>query len=269
MPDLQKRAVAAARPVAGYIGGKKQLARRLAEQIDATPHGLYAEVFAGMAGVFFRRRLAPRVEVLNDVSRDVATLFRVLQNHYQALLDMLKWQLASREEWERLNGQDPERLTDLQRAARFLYVQKQTFGGKVVGRSFGIDRHGPPRFDITALAPALADVHERLAGVWIECLPWPDLLDRWDLPEALFFLDPPYWGSEHVYGRGLFEPADYMALRDRLKGLRGAFIMTLNDVPEIREMFGDFEIEPVGVTYTVQGGKGKRMCELIITNRRR
>src|SRR5690554_2699583 len=83
--------VPAAKPVAGYVGGKKQLAKTLAGRIEATPHALYGEVFAGMAGVCFRRGTAPKVEVLNDVSRDVACLFRVLQNHYQAFLDMLRW----------------------------------------------------------------------------------------------------------------------------------------------------------------------------------
>ncbi|WP_371813016.1 DNA adenine methylase [Kaistia sp. 32K] len=186
------RVAPAARPVAGYVGGKKQLARQLSERIEATPHDLYAEVFAGMAGVFFRRRLAPKVEVLNDISRDVITFFRVLQNHYQALMDMLRWQLSSRAEFERLVGLDPDRLTDLQRAARFLYLQKLAFGGKVAGRTFGIDRRAGGRFNALQLAETLQEAHERLAGVWLECLPWDVFLDRWDRAGALFYLDPPY-----------------------------------------------------------------------------
>lgn len=268
MSEFEMRPAARARPVAGYVGGKKQLSRRLAEQIDATPHELYGEVFAGMAGVFFKRQLAPRVEVLNDVNRDVATLFRVLQNHFQALMDMLKWQLTSREEWQRLNAQDPEHLTDLQRAARFLYVQRIGFGGKVTGRSFGIDPRGGPRFDITALTPVIAAAHERLSGVWIECLPWQDFLDHWDRPEALFYFDPPYWGTEHYYGRGVFERSEFVVLAERLKALRGRFIMTVNDVPELREMFAGFSIEPTEVTYQVSGGRGKRSGELIIADGR-
>jgi DNA adenine methylase len=87
------RVVAPASPAAGYIGGKRQLARRIGERIEAVPHGLYAEAFVGMGGVFLRRRLAPKAEVINDRDRDVATFFRVLQRHYQAFMDMLKWQL--------------------------------------------------------------------------------------------------------------------------------------------------------------------------------
>lgn len=263
--DLPYRPAPKARPVAPYVGGKKQLARRLAAMIEATPHELYGEVFAGMAGVFFKRRTAPKVEVLNDYSRDVANFFRVLQNHYQALLDMLKWQLTSREEWERLNGLDPERLTDLQRAARFLYLQRLAFGGKVAGRNFGVRYGGPASFDVTRLAPLLADVHERLAGVWIECLPWAAFLERWDRPGALFYLDPPYWGSEHYYGRALFGRDEYSAMAERLAQLKGRFILTVNDVPELREIFGGFAIDGVGVTYGLQGGPGVAAREIIVT----
>lgn len=263
--DLGMRAVPKARPVAPYVGGKKQLARALADRIEAIPHGLYGEVFVGMAGVFFKRATAPKVEVINDLNRDVATFFRVLQNHYQALMDMLKWQLTSRDEFERLNDQDPERLTDLQRAARFLYVQRVAFGGKVAGRSFGRATTEPARFDVTKLGPLLAAAHERLAGVWIECLPWETFLDRWDRPQALFFLDPPYQGSEHYYGRGLFGPADYGRLAERLKGLQGRFIMTVNDTPELRETFAGFRIETAEVSYFVGDKNGKAARELIIS----
>lgn len=266
MSEHAFRAVPKARPVAGYVGGKKQLAGRLAAMIEATPHDLYAEVFAGMAGVFFRRQAAPKVEVLNDISRDVITFFRVLQNHYQALLDMLKWQLASRAEFERLVGQDPERLTDLQRAARFLYLQRLTFGGKVSGRSFGIDPRGGSRFNAVALSETLAAAHERLAGVWLECLPWQEMLDRWDRPGALFFLDPPYRGTETYYGKGLFGPEDFGRLADRLARLAGRFILTVNDHPDTRAAFGRFAIEEATVTYTTGGFAQKPgQGELIVT----
>src|SRR6202000_1901689 len=103
------------------------------------PHALYAEPFVGMCGVFLRRRSAPKAEAINDMSRDVAGLFRILQRHYQAFMDMLKWQGTRRGEFQRLAAQDPDTLTDLERAARFLYLQRLSFGGKVAGRTFGVD----------------------------------------------------------------------------------------------------------------------------------
>lgn len=259
------RLVEPTRPLAGYIGGKKQLARRIVSVIEEVEHSTYAEPFVGMGGVFFRRRSVPKVEAINDRARDVATFFRVLQRHYPQLMDTLKWQITSRAEFERLAAQDADLLTDLERSARFLYLQRLAFGGKVAGRTFGIDPAGPARFDITRLGSLLEAAHERLAGVWIECLPWQDFVRRWDRPGTLFFVDPPYWGTEHYYGRGLFEREEFAALAEVLKGLRGRFVMTVNDRPELRELFAWARVEPLELSYTAGGGRhATRVQELLI-----
>ena len=70
-----------AKPVAAYIGGKRLLAATIIDRIGNIPHKTYVEPFVGMGGVFLRRSLAPRSEVMNDINRDVVTLFRVLQRH--------------------------------------------------------------------------------------------------------------------------------------------------------------------------------------------
>ncbi|MEJ0012773.1 MAG: DNA adenine methylase [Bauldia sp.] len=261
------RPVEPARPVAGYIGGKKLLAARIIAEIEATQHRLYAEPFVGMGGVFLRRRLAPEVEAINDGNRDVATLFRVLQRHYQAFMDMLKWQLASRAEFERLVGMEADRLTDLERAARFLYLQRLAFGGKVTGQNFGIDTHHGGRFNVTRLGVLLEAVHERLSGVWIDCQPWEEFIGRWDRPGTLFYVDPPYWGTEHFYGRGLFKPDDHERLALALKGLRGTFILSLNDVPEVRSLYAWAALKEVSLSYRASGGATPAR-ELIIRPRR-
>ena len=254
------------RPVAAYLGGKKVLAGRLIDRIGAVPHETYVEPFVGMGGVFLRRPFRAKAEVINDASADVATLFRILQRHDQALMDMLRWQLTSREEFQRLLATAPDTLTDLERAARFLYLQRVAFGGKVQGRSFGVSVGLPGRFDVGKLGPLLEAVHERLAGVVIERLPYEQILPRYDRPGTLFYLDPPYWGSEADYGAGVFAPDDFHRLADLLAGLRGRFILSINDTPEIRAIFGAFAQEKVEVPYTVgSAGAGKRFGELIIT----
>jgi DNA adenine methylase len=259
--------IAPTQPVAPYIGGKKVLARRLIERINAVPHETYAEVFVGMGGVFLRRDRRPKGEVINDWSEDVATFFRVLQHHYQAFLDMLRWQVSSRAGFERLMATDPATLTDLQRSARFLYLQKLAFGGKVRARHFGVSTARPAGFDVTKLGPQLEALHERLAGVVIERLPWAEFLRRYDRPATLFYLDPPYYGCEDDYGRAMFAREDFAALAQVLGQLRGRFILSLNDRPEVREIFGAFQIEEVKVRYTVGGMASSQPAgELIISN---
>ena len=239
------------RPVAPYLGGKRNLAKRITAEIEKIPHAIYAEAFVGMGGVFLRRERAPKSEVINDRSRDVATFFLILQRHYVAFMEMIKFQLTTRAEFERLVATDPDTLTDLERASRFLYLQRTAFGGKVSGRNFGVSPATPARFDVTKLGPMLEDLHSRLAGVVIECLPYADFITRYDRPETLFYLDPPYWGCEGDYGRHLFEVADFERLAALLSGLQGRFILSLNDVPEVREIFSAFRIESVETSYTI------------------
>ncbi|MCV0378978.1 DNA adenine methylase [Nitratireductor sp.] len=255
-------------PPASYLGGKKQLAARLASIIEQIPHSVYAEPFVGMGGVFFRRRLIPRSEVVNDFSGDVATLFRILQRHYPQFMETLKFQITSRREFERLAASDPSTLTDLERAARFLYLQRLAFGGKIVGRSFGVDVSGGARFNLTRLAPLLEDVHERLSGVVIENLDWREFIQRYDRRETLFYLDPPYFGNEKDYGKSAFQRSDFTEMAERLSRIDGRFVLSLNDVPEVRSLFSDFRITSVPLTYTVRGGRGADVREVIIMDGR-
>lgn len=262
--NQQLRNVRPVRPVAPYIGGKRALAKRLVAIIDALPHDLYAEPFVGMGGVFFRRARRPGKEVINDISTDVVNLFRLLQRHYQQLLDVLKWQVCSRADFERLLALDPGRLTDLERAARFIYLQRPRFGGKVASRSFGVSRTNPARFDLTKLVPMLEDVHERLCGVDIERLPYADLIRRYDTPGTLFYLDPPYHGCETDYGPGVFSEADFEALSSLLISIQGRFVLSINDTPAVREIFAGLAMEEVGLNYRVSGSATPAR-ELIIT----
>ena len=242
------------RPPAGYVGGKRHLARTIIERIRQVPHTTYVEPFVGMGGVFLRRPFRAKAEVINDLSRDVMTLFRVLQRHYVPLMDMLRWQITSRAEFARLLAAAPDTLTDLERAVRCLYLQRLAFGGKVVGRSFGVAAGQPARFDVTKLGSVLDELHDRLAGVVIECLPFDRLIAAYDRPGTLFYLDPPYWGTEHFYGRDAFCRADFERLAGQLAGIKGRFLMSLNDVPGVRETFAGFEMEAVSTLYHVGGG---------------
>lgn len=252
------------RPVAGYIGGKRALAPRLVELIAQVPHRTYVEPFIGMGGVFFRRPSRPPAEVINDGNGEVSNLFRILQRHYPQFMETLKFQITSRREFERLKATDPATLTDLERAGRFLYLQKTAFGGKVAGQSFGVDPRSGGSFNLTTLAPVLEAVHERLAGVTVENLPWQKLIERYDRPETLFYLDPPYWGSEGDYGRDLFGREQFEIMAEQLARLRGRFILSINDVPEIRRIFAAFAFEEVGLNYSLAKGQATPARELIV-----
>jgi len=253
-------------PVAPYIGGKRNLAKTIIARIDQIPHQTYAEPFVGMGGVFLRRTRQPRAEVINDYSRDVATFFRILQRHYAAFMDMMKFQITSRREFERLVDTDPATLTDLERAARFLYLQRTAFGGKVSGKNFGVAVGYPGRFDINKLGPMLDDLHSRLSGVIIECMGYDVFIPKYDRPDTLFYLDPPYYGCESDYGKDAFHRDDFERLAEILGAIKGRFILSLNDRPEVWSIFDRFHIETVETRYTIANGPSKKVGEVIISN---
>ena len=253
-------------PLAPYLGGKRLLAPKIIERIGQTAHTVYAEPFMGMGGIFFRRARRPASEIINDRNGDVVTLFRILQRHYPAFLDHLKFQLTSRREFERLTKVDPSTLTDIDRAARFLYLQRTAYGGKVTGQSFGVSAGRPARFDYTQIGPMLEDVYERLAGVVIENLDWSELIERYDSPSTLFYLDPPYWDCEDDYGPGLFGRDQFEAMAARLGSIDGKAIVSLNDTPGVRETFKAFRMEEVDLTYSIGQATGgtKAVGEVLI-----
>ncbi|NWK96520.1 DNA methyltransferase [Sphingobium lactosutens] len=261
--------IAPVSPAAGYLGGKRNLARRICGIIQSVDHDGYAEPFVGMGGIFFRRAARPRFEAINDISGDVTTLFRVVRRHYQALVDELDWLLAGREEFERQRSIDPACLTDIERAARFLYLQRLAFGGKIVGRSFGVDSRSPARFNLARLRATLAAIRDRLQPVIIERLSFADFIRRYDRPGMLFYLDPPYWNCERDYGAGVFDRADFEKLADQLAGIRGNFLLSINDTPGARAVFSRFQMRTVDVSYSIATsatGQAKRVGELIIAN---
>lgn len=259
------------RPVntpAPYMGGKLRLAPKIVERINRVPHNLYVEVFVGMGGVFFKRDNQPHAEVINDKSGDVVNLFRILQRHYVAFMDHLRYQLTSRKEFERLVKTDPQSLTDLERAARFLYLQRTAYGGKVTGRSFGVAPERPARFDVSKLGPVLEDIFERLSGVVIEHLDWVDVIDRYDRPDALFYLDPPYWGCEDDYGKEVFSRDDFEKIANKLKSMAGKAIVSLNDTEGVRKIFAGLNMETFDLQYMIGQASGgpKDVTEVLIYN---
>lgn len=207
-----------------------------------------------------------RAEYINDASRDVYNLFRILQEHYVAFLDHMRFQITTQAAFERLLKVDPETLTDIQRAARFLYLQRTAFGGKVKGRTFGISTDRPARFNLTTLEPDLEALHTRLSPVTITCMGYSDFITRVDRTNFLIYLDPPYYGCEGDYGKDAFSRDDFAWIAALLRKLKGDFILSINDVPEIRELFSWASLIEVKTSYSVGAGSGVSAPELVITS---
>lgn len=256
-------------PIAPYLGGKRLLAKTIVPIIEKIPHNIYAEPFMGMGGIFFRRTQKPKCEAINDINSEIVNMFRMVERFPDYLADMLKFKICSRAEFKQMLATLPLLLTELERAVRYLYIQKNAFGGKVRGQAFGVDVGRSGRLISEKLIPQIQELHRRLAGVYIECLPYQEFITRYDRKDTLYYLDPPYWNCENDYGKGIFGKADFDELAKRLKEIKGKFIMSINDVPEIRHIFRFFYIQEVKTRYTIatkETGQSKQAKELLIGN---
>ncbi|MFS8180918.1 DNA adenine methylase [Pseudovibrio denitrificans] len=253
-----------AEPIAPYLGGKSQLAKTIVNKIQQIPHKTYVDVFFGMGGVFFRRVSLPKVEVINDINNELVTLFRVLRSHPEAFMQELEGLLASRYEFDALKNASTACMTDIQRAARFYYLQRLSFGGKVDKQALGFSDGSPYDFNSTKIREKLRSAAARLDGIVIDNLDWRKVLKRYDGASTLFYLDPPYWGGERDYGEGVFSREDFQEMADCLSEIKGRFLLSINDVPEIREVFKSFRFDQVHLNYSIAKESGKRVSELII-----
>ena len=250
------------KPILPWIGGKRRLVKHILPLFPE--HTCYVEPCAGGAAILFMK-VPSKVEVLNDINLDLVTLYRVVQHHLEEFLRQFKWALTSRKMFEWLNDTPPETLTDIQRAARFFYLQKLSFGGKVNGRTFGTATTTPPRLNLLRIEEELSQAHLRLVGVCVEHLTWQRCLERYDRPHTLFYLDPPYWQTE---GYGVaFGLEQYQEMADMMRRMKGKAVLSINDHPDIQEIFKGMPSKTVLINYTVGGAhRSVSRKELIIWN---
>lgn len=244
------------------MGGKRKLADTI---IPLFPeHECYVEVFSGAAAIFFLKQ-SSKVEVLNDINGDIINLYRVVKYHLEELYKQFKWLLSSRESFENFQKQSPETLTDVQRAVRFLYLQKQAFGGRYEGQTFGTATTSRPRFNILTLEQDLTEAHYRLANAIIERLDWQEVVRRYDRPHTLFYCDPPYWQTA---GYGVnFDWSNYKKMADFASSMQGQIVISINDHPDIRRLFGGLKGIKIDHEYTVCGnGNTQEVVELVYGN---
>ncbi len=163
----------------------------------------------------------------------------------------------------------PETLTDIQRAARFYYLQHHAFGGKVDGQNYGTAT--------TAPMPSILRIEEHLSAAWVrlsqgtnvENLHWLACMKRYDRPHTFIYADPPYWETE---GYGVeFGFQEYQDMANFMRSCESKVMVSINDHPEIRKAYEGFVIldgEQLGIKYSVGNGqaKSKTSQELVICN---
>lgn len=223
----------------GWVGGKKQLRGEILRHFPEAGIGRYIEVFGGAGWVLFSKpQTSKQLEVFNDADGELINIYRCLKHHAPALAEELDLMPQSRELFLDCAAQEPLRgLTDIQRAARSLYLIKMSFGSN--RDTFATAKRG-----LEHMLSGFSALQSRLKGVIIERLDFERLIRIYDRPDALFYCDPPYFSAE-MYYRAPFTLEDHQRLADCLHRIKGKFLLSYNDHPEIRKLYVDDFITPL------------------------
>ena len=243
-----------------WVGGKKLLRKEIAKRFPENI-GRYVEVFGGAAWVlFYQEKYAPQ-EIYNDINGELVNLFKMVKYHSNAVQEELNWMLNAREIFEEFKIQ--KGMTEIQRAARFYYLIRASYGAKVFSYG-GIYR------DNTTILKNIESVKQRLSKVVIENKNFTDILKQYDKEDTLFYCDPPYYKAEKYYKTGSFDfdEKQHILLRDMLKDIKGKFVLSYNNDDFIKELYKSFYIEEVERLNNLasNAGKNKTYKELIIRN---
>ena len=222
-----------------WTGGKKLLRNKILEQFPGSEeYDRYIEVFGGAGWILFAKERHANLEVFNDANGELINLYRCVKHHEEALRKELEWNFVSREQFfdskEQINTRG---LTDIQRAARYFLLIKNSFGTDL--RSFGVRAR-----NLDDNINYLSIVKERLKRTVIENKDFQGLIKTYDRDKALFYLDPPYYGAEDYYSVN-FTGQDHVRLCDALSKIKGKFILSYNDCYHIRQLYKSFAIVEV------------------------
>lgn len=244
-----------------WIGGKKLLRNIILENFPTEgTYNRYIEVFGGAGWVLFSKDKHAKLEVYNDVNSNLVNLLKCVKYHHKALQEELEYILMSREQFLDAKAQlDIKGFTDIQKAARFYILIKESFGSQLT--SFGVKNR-----NLDNAKEYLKEVSKRLNNVVIENQDFEHLINTYDKKDALFYLDPPYVGTEKYY-TAKFENSDHKRLRDKLSNVEGKFLVSYNDHELVREFYSDFNIVEVDrASNLIKGASKPRYKELIIKN---
>jgi len=256
-----------------YPGGKSRMLPTLLPLIPE--HCCYVEPFVGAGWLFFKKPLADK-NVIGDIDPE-------LINFYQTFRDIPKDMLL--ENLDNLWVVDEKLFNDYRdkvnmcrdqgqcsnnpnRAILFLYVIQNSYGCR--GGNFGFKKLCKqcdyPR--LSNILPKFEEYQQKLRNTIIELGDYKKTMIKYDAPCTFFYLDPPYYQpSGKVYK---FHDVDPRAFAEFLKTIKGKFLLSYDNVPELFDIFSDFKIAVVDHNYTLArmkyAGGRQSVKELLISN---
>jgi DNA adenine methylase len=214
---------------------------------------MYCEPFVGGGAVFYHKPKSQH-EVINDLDEGIFNVHHGLKHHGAEIHELLPRDIDK----ELFNiFRDAKPYNDLDRAIRDIVLSKHSF---MVNRQNYGNPNGRNRTDYSVYP-------DRLRNTIIRNEDALKIITEYDGENTFFYLDPPYENSKAT---ALYKNSDFnlQALADILRGLKGKFLLSMNDSPYVREIFTGFHIMEVEThyKYAAISKKSSLAKELFIAN---
>ncbi len=290
-----KREVSSIKTPVSRVGNKTSILHIL-YALFPLKYERFIDVFGGSGSVLLGKPTIDSFEVYNDFDRNLTNLFHCMKDRTMATIRELGFcNLNSREDFIatrtffRHEGFDDRYLSDelqlteitfpepaaeelkemrrlitddhdVRRAAMFLKLLRYSYSSS--GKSYASQP-----FDIRRLFGLIRELEDRMANVVIETQDFETLIKHYDRPDTFFYLDPPYYSTEDMYEAD-FGRDDHERLRDTLKNIKGKFLLSYNDCPQIRELYEGYSMFDFSRTHSMvqRYEAGKEFKELLIGN---
>ncbi len=247
-----------------WVGGKKALRDKILARFPRN-YKRYIEVFGGAGWVLFHKPPGNDFEVFNDFNGNLVNLYRCVREQPEALQDELRYMLNSRLDFEYMKGMLHSQavLPDVRRAAYYYALIRYSYAA--VTSTFGSQPHA-----MWNNFPLIESAAGRLQKVVIENKDCVKLIRQYDRPESFFYCDPPYYNADQYYEAVSTDGFDHAGLADALLGIKGKFLLSYNDCPEIRALYDRPGIVVEGISrlsnIAQRYENGKQYPELLISN---
>ena len=267
-----------AKPILKWAGGKQQLWNEIARHIPKN-YNKYIEPFAGGCAIFFG--IQPEIAILSDTNPDLINLYEVARDNVNDLIDCLRNFVNEEEFYYAVRSQETKLLTNVERAARIVYLNKTCFNGLYRVNKKGqfnvpFGRYKNPTIcDETALRAA----SNALEGKTIILGDYLEVLNQYAEPEDLIYLDPPYlpistFSDFKRYTKERFYEEDHVKLANevhRLYELGCTVVLTNSNNPLVYELYRDYKIEVHKTKRYINSDASKRNGQdvIVLTEPRR
>jgi len=242
------------------VGGKSKLKKIIIKKIPK--HKTYVEPFVGGGHIFFGREEPSYIEVINDKDIDIYHFYKDMKKYGSKMINK-NWNNPTRKKFNYFLKNRP--TNHIERLYRNIYLSLMSYSGNrksYIGEKTESNYHG-----VELGKKYKTDKWEkRLKNVKIYNKDFEYIIKKYDAPDTFFYLDPPYEESnvnKSIYYNHSVEP---IRIYNALKNIKGNFLLSYNNSPNIRKLFKEFRIIKVKTSYELSGTLKSNITELLIKN---